>query len=338
MKKISIKEIAKKSGFGVGTVSRALSDEPYLVKKETREKILAVAREYGYIKNYTARTLVTGRSRDIGLVIPAIFGSLFYNDYYIKIISGIMAEASSCGYKVRLLLLEVEGGFSDIMADIRSMQLEGVIMSYIYYGDFYIAKKDIREVEVPVVVLSEEVRGKNIRSVVLDDFKGGYDGASYLIGLGHKKIGIIRGIYKDIEDRYKGYLEAMADKGIEIDNDFVMQGEAAIESEGYRLTMDMIEKGKMPTALFCLDDELAVGAMRAMEEKGLNCPGDISVLGYDNMDISRFTSPRLTTMARPVIEMGKKSVEMLLSEELRKERRCFKVKAEITERGSCRKV
>nr|HPN72773.1 LacI family DNA-binding transcriptional regulator [Candidatus Omnitrophota bacterium] len=238
--KITIKEIARRSGYGVGTVSRALSDTPHLVKEETLKKILETAGKYGYVKNSNAQALVSGRTTDIGFVIPAIFGSPFYNDFSIKLISSILSAVSDYGYKLRVLFLKEKAGFHEITREIRSLNLKGLIICP-YSQTFYIAESDIKKLGIPVVVLSKHVKGDNIHSVILDDYKGGYDGTDFLLGLGHRRIAILRGFRKDIEQRYMGYLDAHRDKGVPVDKNLVLKGDG-MERSGYEKTLKLLEK------------------------------------------------------------------------------------------------
>jgi len=330
--KITLMKIAEKTGLGYGTVSRALSDNPRLVKEKTRKKILRVANKYGYIKNVNAQALVKGCTADIGLVIPAIFGSSFYNDFYIKLISSVIETANHCGYKIRLLFLLRESGIKGVLNEAKSFRLAGLIYSSIYYGDFYVAQKDIQDINMPVVVINEHIKGRNVHSVILDDFKGGYDGTEYLIKLGHRKIGVIRGCRADIEQRFEGYKKAMADYGLAAKEKYVLKGDGT-ETTGYSETMRLLEGGNLPSAIYCLDDEMAAGALRAMREKGLNCPSDISILGFDGMDIGNFMNPRLTTMVRPVSEMGRIAVDKITGKD--KSKKCTIIGVNILERESC---
>lgn len=333
---ITIKEIAKKSGYGIGTVSRALSDNPSLVKNETRLKILKIAQEYGYVKNSNAQALVSGKTTDIGFVIPAVFGSPFYNDFSIKLISSILNAVSIYGYKLRVLFLKEKAGFNEIMKEVRSLNLKGLIICP-YSQTFYIDEADIKKMGIPIVVLSKRVKGDNISSVILDDYRGGYDGTNFLLGLGHKKIAIIRGFRNDIEERYKGYLAAHKDAGIAVNKDLVLQG-TGMELSGYEKTLELLNKGITPSAIFCLDDEMAIGAMRAIKEKKLKCPNDISILGFDGMEICNFTDPPLSTVNRPAVLMGQKAVDILLGSSPPKSSLCVKVKAQIVPRASCMAV
>ena len=273
--KVTIKEIAKKSGFGVGTVSRALSAKPFLVKEETRKKILAIAEECGYIKDVSAQALVKGKTNDVGFVLPAMFGSAFYNDFSIRLISSMLKALAEHDCKLRVLFLKEKAGFTDMMKEIMSLKLRGLIICP-YFQNFYISEQDIRKLGIPIVVLSKHLHGENIRSVILDDFKGGYDGTKYLIDLGHKKIGILRSFNKDIEARFEGYMKAMADNGLPIDDKFILRGDGQ-ESTGFEMMNRLLKREDVPTAVFSLNDEMGIGAINAIRAKGLRCPEDISL-------------------------------------------------------------
>lgn len=330
---ITLREIAKKSGYGYGTVARALSDNPEKVKKETRNKILAIAKKCDYVRNINAQALSIGKSKDIALVIPAVFYSIFYNDFYIKLIAGVMESVASYGYKLRIIVLEEKRTFLEVSKDIRSLNLQGLILSS-FCGDFFIKKSNIKKFNVPVVVLNKEVTGKSIHSIILDDFQGGYDGALYLIELGHKHIGYIRGETYDIEERFEGFKKAMSDNKLKIDDKIIFQGVGNQEA-GYKEMVKLLKVKKRPTAIFTGNDEMAIGAIKAMKDMGLRCPEDISVIGFDDIEIINFTEPRLSTMSRPVFLMGKTAVDILLNEKINYEKKCIVFNADLAERDSC---
>lgn len=330
---ITLKSIAEKTGFGYGTVARALSAHPTLVKEETRKKILEVAEKYGYIKNVSAQTLVTGKTKDLGLVIPAIFGSPYYNDFYIKVISGIMNALTSHEYNLRILFLRDKTEIKTVQQEIKALNLRGLILSP-YCQDFFIKKEDIKKLKIPVVVLGKHIKGNNITSIVLDDLKGGYEGTKYLIESGHRRIAVIRGFRQDIERRYAGYIKALEESGIKTSKKLILKGDGMAET-GYSETISLIESKTKVTAIFCLDDEMAYGAIQAIKDSGLKCPEDISVLGFDGINTSAFTEPKLTTMERPVSLMGERAINILLGREKNKD---LKVKAELIERESCKRM
>lgn len=327
---ITLKDIAKKSGFGYGTVARALSDNPSLVKEETRQRIVSVAEKMGYVKNFSAQALVSGKTGDIGLVIPAVFGSIFYNDFYIKIIAGIMEEFVDKPYQLRVMFLKTEEDLPKLFQDVRSFRLHGLILTP-YIQDFVIPEETIKQIKIPTVVLTWEIKGPNVSSVILDDRRGGYEGAEYLIKLGHRRIAVIRGFMKDIEERYAGWREAMKKYGVAIREEYIKKGDA-LAGSGREITKHLLGLKNPPTAIFALDDEMAFGALAAAAEKKVDCPRDISILGFDGIPAGEYTRPPLTTMARPVDEMGKRAVRMIMEG---RSGVCEKIRARIHERGSC---
>lgn len=333
---VTIKEIAKKSGFGYGTVVRALSDNPVLIKPETRAKILAVANKYGYVKDIHAQALVSGKTRDLGLLIPAMFESPYYRDFYIKTIIGIMDALKDSEYKLRILFLQAETGAASIRQEALYLKLGGLIV-YPYCRNFLIPEEELSNLDLPVVILGKEVSGDSVWSIVMDEFDAGRRGTEYLIGLGHKKIAVLRGFRDDIELRYEGYKKALADNGIDVSPDFIMKGTGKTDS-GYELVKDLLGKGHRPTAIFALGDEMAYGAIQAMKEFDLKCPDDISVLGFDDIDFNEFLDPPLTSMARPVSLMGSMAVDILLKNTKYKDKKVLTVVPEPAIRSSCRKI
>jgi len=334
---ITIREIAKISGFSRGTVSRALANPPLLIKEETRNKILAVARKKGYVKDINAQALGEGKSRDVGLIVPAMFISSFYRDFYSKLISSILYSSDKFGCGLRLILVNNSDNFLEVMSRIRSYKLRGLIMIPDWWEEFYKKRGSLKKLDIPLILLNNPIKGNNIMSVVLDDFQGGYDGTEYLIKLGHKKIAIFRGYPKDMEERFEGYKKAMNNYGLKINDKFLIRGVPDEKIAGYKNTKKVLGRKIKPTAIFCLGDDMAFSAMKAVKDMGLNCPKDVSILGYDGMEIGEYTSPRLTTMSRPVGEMGEKAVQLLLNNKNEKLATNQQVLAKIAERDSCSK-
>jgi LacI family transcriptional regulator len=332
---VTLKEIAKISGFGYGTVARALAQVPYTVKQGTKEKIQKIAHELGYRKDLIAKTLVSGVSQDIGLIIPAFFDSPYYRDLYMKMISSVMGSLKGSESRLRIIFLRDRSEICDVLNEIRDHRLKGVILSPYCY-DFVLSEKEIRAISVSVVVIGKRITGENITSIFLDDRAGGYDGTNYLLGLGHRKIAVIRGFREDIEKRYAGYLDAMREKGVKVDTGLVLKGDG-LSPSAYKLVRSMLKKKKNPTAIYAFDDEMAYGAIKAVKDNGLSIPGDISVLGFDGLEIGIFMDPPLTTMERPVHEMARVGVEIINGENEHKGKEVV-MKVSVRERGSCKEI
>lgn len=335
---ITMKELAKRIGYGVGTVSRALNSSSRSVKDETREKIIKAAKKYGYIMDSQAQALRMGKTRDIALVLPAVFRSAFFNDFYIKIISSTLKEAEDRGYQLRLFWLDENNSIRDLVEKTRSFNLSGLILSAMCFEGYRLPDNELKEIGIPVVVLMKELKGKNVWSVCLDDFQGGYDAATYLINSGHRDIGILKGPHDDHKLRYEGYEKAMSDNKIKVEKEYVLESEGGEYSSHLEMIEFLKKRRQYPTAFFCVGDEIAIGAMRALYEKKINCPGKISIMGYDNMQISELLIPRLTTMSRPVDEMGKLAVRTLIDPKKNTRGKVQKVTAKIIERDTCRRI
>jgi LacI family transcriptional regulator len=331
--KTTIKDISAKTGFGVGTISRALNSCPYSVKEETRKEILRVAKKYNYIKDITAQVLVTGKSFDIGLMIPAVFDSVFYNDFFIKLIATLTSCSAQKGYSVRPIIMKKGMELNQFITEARSLKLCGIIISS-YCGNYFIDERAIKTFDSPVVILNAYMRDKNIYTINLDNFKGGHDGTSFLISKGYKNICVITAEKNDFCQRLKGYKKAMAGNGLKIKEEFILHGDGS-ELSGYTVSMKVLNKTRRPDAIFALNDQMAIGAIRAIKESGLKCPSDVSVMGFDGLDIGGYIDPGLTTMLCPVDTIGREAVNILLDSSARTTVRHCKIKATILERQSC---
>lgn len=335
---ITIKEIAKKSGFSKSTVARALTEPAEFVNPDTKAKIRKIARSKGYFKNTNAVALGAGTSNDIGLLLPAMFVSTFYRDFYQKLTESILDEANKLNLGMRMILVRDSNRFKDIIGRIESYRLKGLILAPDWWNDFYQHRNVLCDLNLPVVVLNDSIKGKNMYSVILDDFKGGYTGTKYLIKLGHKKIAIYRGFPKDMEDRYNGYIKAMKEAKLEINANYIIRGNPDESIAGYENTEKLFKLKEKPTAIFCLGDDMAIRTIKAIKEFGYRCPDDYSVLGYDGIDMGSFVEPALTTMSRPVKKMGRKAVRLVIDHGKNSDAKHQTVQADIVIRSSCKEI
>ena len=186
-----------------------------------------------------------------------------------------------------------------------------IVMSQSAKDDFFIY--NALEKQIPLVVLNREIQDAPIINILSDDRKGAYKAVSYLIEVGHKQIAIIEGKkgFKSSQERRDGFLQALIDHDIPINKDYIVEGKYDLES-GYKSMKKLLQLSMIPTAVFCSNDDMAVGAMKAITEQGLNVPGDISLLGFDDNAFSPFLSPALTTVKRPIEEISKEGAKKLL--------------------------
>ncbi|MDK2806425.1 MAG: LacI family transcriptional regulator, purine nucleotide synthesis repressor [Thermoanaerobacterium sp.] len=172
----------------------------------------------------------------------------------------------------------------------------------------------IRGKGIPLVVLNREVNEKSVVNILSEEKTGAYNAVKYLIEKGHKEIAIIEGKegFKSTIDRKDGFLKALIESKILINNDYIVSGEYDIES-GYSAMNKLLKLKKKPTAVFCSNDDMAVGAIKAIYEKGLKVPDDISVIGFDDSEFCRYIIPALTTVRKPIKEVSQKGAEKLMN-------------------------
>jgi len=303
----TIKDVARLSGVSMSTVSRVLNS-PESVNADKRMKIQNVIEELQYHPNALARGLISKRTQTFGVLIPDVS-----NLYVAEVLKGMEEAAHKLG--INLVLCNTERDRERMIRYLKVLkekQVDGIIftsepITKEYYDIFF-------QLNIPIALASTQSIEYNIPSVKVDDEKAGYDAAAYLIDKGHEKVGMISGPTTDIIagfPRYFGFKQALKDKlGIDNVDDRVEFGSFQYE-DGYAGMERLYQKNPFLTAIFCASDEMALGAISFLHSKGLNVPNDISVLGFDNTRIAKMSIPKLTTVAQPMFEIGKLSVNKL---------------------------
>ncbi|MGI6132765.1 MAG: LacI family DNA-binding transcriptional regulator [Bacillota bacterium] len=301
----TIYDVAKKVGVSTATVSRALSNSGY-VRKDLKEQIQQVARAMDYQPNSLARGLVTKESHILGLIMPDIS-----NPFFPAIARGVEDVANENGYNVLLCNTDGSSGKeTDYINVLRSRQADGVI-----FTTSQVNPKNARiliDAGIPVVLAD---RRMNIAcdSVVAENVGGAYRAVRHLLDLGHTRIGIISGPMgvATSDERIEGYKRALLEGGVAVRDDLIREGNYRQHS-GYECTCSLLELPDPPTAVFACNDLMAVGALSALEDRGLRAPDDVAVVGYDDITIASVTRPKLTTVAQPKYEMGAIACRMLI--------------------------
>ncbi|MFQ6058415.1 MAG: LacI family DNA-binding transcriptional regulator [Anaerolineae bacterium] len=300
-------DVARRAGVSAATVSYVINDGPRPVSPETRAKVLRAIEELGYRPSAVARSLRLQRTSTIGLLVPDTS-----NSYFAELAQGIEQVAFSNGYTVILCHTcydpQKELEYVDVLY---SKRVDGVI--FIPATSSLDPIQQLMDRKVPVVVVDRLVSGTRTRSVVVDNFRGGYEATAHLINLGHKRIGcIIRPIYlAHSMDRVRGYKAALRDHGLPVDESCIVKGGFRY-ADGDRAMQALLALDPPPTAVFAYNDIMAIGAMRAIHTAGLRVPQDVSVVGFDDIDEASYTNPPLTTVAQPKLEMGRKGAELLI--------------------------
>jgi LacI family transcriptional regulator len=302
---ITIKDIARLINVSHTTVSRALNDSP-LISESTKKKVRKVAEKYNYRPNVYARSLVLSKSYNIGLFFSTIKKGTSANFFLdaVRGVNGVIRDNYS---------LSVEGldDFKDF-GKISPRYFDGIILMSQSIEDDRLINHVIQN-RIPIVLLNRETEITDITTVLADDTLGAQKATECLIRKGHQRIAIIEGKpeFRTSYRRKKGYLKALLKHGLVLDPALSVTGNYDLEG-GYLGMQHLLTQKKKPTAVFCLNDDMAVGAMKAIFEKGLKIPEDISVIGFDDSIFAAYLTPSLTSVSRPIEKMSARGTEILL--------------------------
>jgi DNA-binding LacI/PurR family transcriptional regulator len=303
---ISIKDVARAANVSHSTVSRALRNSP-LVNAETRALIHKIAGEKGYTVSAVGRSLVTRRTNTIGVVVTTIA-----DPFAGEVVSGIEEFALSHEYSVILAACHADPE-RELRAvhTLQERRVDGILVMASRIGALYLPM--LSEMKVPIVLINSHHSGEFIYSVRIDNVAGARLATEHLIDLGHRRIAYIGdkfGFQSDMQ-RLTGYRETLEQAGLGFESDLVSHGDGTPEG-GLNATLLLLSLPQPPTAIFCYNDREALGAMRAVRENGLRVPRDISIVGFDDLFLSSYIDPPLTTIRQPKREMGLLAGEILL--------------------------
>lgn len=313
-----IKDIAKSANVSTATVSYVLNGKGS-VSEKTRAKIMKVIEEMKYQPNQIAKSLKIKKTRTIGVIVEDVTS---FNSA--EIIDGINEYAENEGFSLLLTNMRVLKRLGQEYADtevvrqlapnafkeILNKQVEGLIYIGAHPRD---VTGIIQNNTLPTVYTYCYTSNNEDYSVNYDDHLGAYEATKHLIGLGHKRIAVISGLFNSnpSRERFNGYYQAIMDNQLEFDPSLINTGDWEFES-GLRLTSELISMANRPTAILAMNDNMAAGAIDACKDKGLRVPEDISIIGFDDREFSSYISPRLTTMKLPLHEMGAEAMSSIM--------------------------
>ncbi len=303
--RVTIVDVAREAGVSYATVSRVLNDDPY-VKLETRERVTAALDRMGYVANRQARSLRTGRSQMIGLLARDLG-----TGYIGQIIAGIDAEIAESEYEVLLFTTHHKARAPEYVATFVGGMADGILLILPYDIEAY--SELLNQRRYPHVLIDYEGAAMG-PAISANNRQGAYDGAAYLLQLGHRRVGFITGDLSlgSARSRLVGYRQALSDHGIPEDPALIFEGDYQ-QPAGYAGAQALLQLPQPPTAIFASNDVMAFGVMEAIREAGLRIPADISVLGFDDTPQATGVSPMLTTVRQPLEEMGRQAVQMLMA-------------------------
>lgn len=303
---VTIKDIADLAGVSKTTVSKVLNNKDDKISNITRQKILDIVKEKNYIPNKMAQSLVTKKTKTIGIIIPDI-----RNPFFTDIVRGAEDKAVKEGYNIILCNTD-ENVDKEIKAfnTLVEKMVDGIIFAPSSKID--LNSKEYNLSTKPIVLVDKKLDIKNLKGIVsLDNEEGTHLEMNHLVEMNHKRILYLSGPLKNeiARDRLKGYKKALKEANIEYDENLVIQGEYSLDW-GYEIIKSL--KNINFTAICAANDLIAIGAIKALKERNIQIPKDISIVGFDDIQTSSIIEPQLTTIKQNSYNMGYESANILI--------------------------
>ena len=303
----TIQDVARQANVSAATVSRVLSS-PERVSATTRERVTAAVRDIGYTINQAARSLRLRSARTILMAAPNIG-----NPFYSTIVDAVIREAAERGYSV-LVASRIGDDPNRWLSDyLPPNRADGLLLCDGSLGAFGLSGHDGNGIDVPLVAAYDELPDPQYNSVLVDNRAAAARATQHLIELGHTRIGHLMSPSRNraASERLLGFEEAMRQAGLPIHPEWLFQGNHNLES-GIAAAESMLELAEKPTAVFCGNDEMAIGLIHRLRLGGIECPRDLSVIGFDDIAVARYAAPPLTTMHQPRDEIGRMATSTLI--------------------------
>lgn len=305
-KPYTIRDVAKKAGVGVGTVSRVLNNSPH-VSEATRQKVALVIQELDFHPSQIARRLSTGKSLAIGVIAP-----FFTRPAMVGRLEGIEAALAQSDYDLILYNVETPEQCAKVFQDIpRERRVDGLIIVSLNPSDSDVAH--FHRNGMPIVLV--DTYHPEMPCVMMDDTSGGRQATEHLVGLGHSRIAFISDVidnpfgFQASANRRTGHYAVLEENGIAVNPDYHRQGEYGRHT-AHRLTREVMSLEEPPTAIFAASDTQAIGVLEALQELGFTVPDDVSLIGYDDIPAAEYLG--LTTIRQPMYQSGVEGVNTLL--------------------------
>jgi DNA-binding LacI/PurR family transcriptional regulator len=331
----TIRDVARKAKVSVATVSRVLNS-PSRVRNPTREKVLRAMEQCNYVYNALAGSLSARKTSMLGVIIPTITNPIFAT-----VTKGIQDFAARKGYSTLLGNTDYnEENELRLIHLFQEKRIDGVIFNGPWRSAPLILH--MKSANLPFVITWQKIKDRDVNFVAFDNFRSAYRITDYLIGLGHRRIGMIAGKF-DVSERalmrWQAYRKCLLDHDLAYDPNLVLEKGYSF-SDGKEAMEHLLGLSSSPTAVFCGNDILAIGAMVQAKERGMKIPSDLSVVGFDDMEISAFYDPPLTTVAVPAYEMGRTAAKILIESILGESKtpQQYVLEANLIIRGSTAKI
>ncbi len=316
MKRPTQVDVARLAGVSTATVSYVVNGLPNSrvpISKDTRQRVLAAVAELGYVPDARAQSLASGDTNTIGLIIPDI-----RNPHFWEHAEGVESEARAAGYQLLLSDIALNSEHADeIFMNLSRRRIDGLILMGSFLDQSEEAKSILawlRKRRLPVVEICDHNVDYDVDFVMSDYRAASKEVMSYLLSLQHRRIGMIYGVASPVlaEDRLQPYQESLQSGGLPVDQELIARCGPTIE-DGYQAALQLLKLPERPTALIAINDLLAIGALRAAADLGLHIPTNLSLVGFDGIHVSKYLVPRLTTVAKDSIGVGREAVKQLLA-------------------------
>ncbi|MHC5268855.1 LacI family DNA-binding transcriptional regulator [Enterococcus sp. LJL98] len=306
--KLTIRQIAEMAGVSVTTVSQILNNKGSRFSEQTRKRVLDIVNEHQYRPDFFASNLINRHSKTIGMIVPDVTDFFFS-----KMVEGAENYLTPLGYKLILChsqqSLEKE---TQLLQDLSHRSVDGVLLAtpnlmaegYTYGSDFYR--------KMPLILIDRGINQRDSGRLIIKEYEGAYQAVNHLIQQGHRKIALLKenGSYYQLQERYNAYRHALKDAEIPYKKHYVALGDLTIEG-GYQAAKQVLTNPEI-TAVFCSNDAMAIGCYRAIYEAVKRVPEDISVIGFDDIELTKTLTPALTTVNQPIFEIGFTAAKFLI--------------------------
>lgn len=329
--KVNIYELAEATGFSSSTVSKALNNTGRISEK-TRKIIMDKAHEMNYVASYYAKALSQKKSWIIAVIFSDNLGIGLSHPHFSVILESFKQEVEQAGYEVTFVNRNMGNTEMTYLEFCRYRQVEGV-----FIANFYSLSNQLPElIKSGMPIVSADSGDLEIPTITSDDVQGGMLAAEYLISLGHKKISHIAGPFYTIsaQDRQNGFDQIMKNNGIYEYK--VYEADNYGFEDGYNQALEVMKELELPTAVFVSGDWMALGAIKAFRERGINVPEDVSIIGYDDMAFLQYSYPALTTIRQNKRQIGITSARHLIDQINGNKVDSVKIEVEVVERETCK--
>lgn len=310
MARATLKDVAQLAGVSTATVSYALSGKR-TISEETKQRIQEAIAELDYVPDLNARGLSMRDSKLIGVVVPQTEPGdrlMFQNSFYSEVLGSIEYYARQQGYHILISATDANESYLTLA---KKRNLDGIIVIGMYPNDFY---QQMKKTQIPIVLIDSYCNDHYYHNIRIDDAYGSYLATRYMLENGHRNIAFFSGQLKEngvMKKRLLGYQQALEEFEVSYKKEYVFEGQIDYNS-GIALSNQLLESGLPATGIVAAADILAIGAIKGLYEAGKRVPDEYSIIGFDDVEISQYMTPGLTTIRQQISLKGQKAVELLL--------------------------